>query len=61
MPAVRSSRVSSVGSATPPWPACAEAEVAKLPEAGRAACHNLWTQVDALLGDLASPANLSAW
>ncbi|HMB03629.1 MAG TPA: tetratricopeptide repeat protein [Isosphaeraceae bacterium] len=37
-----------------------EAEVAMLPEAERVACHNLWTQVDALLGDLASPVNLSA-
>jgi eukaryotic-like serine/threonine-protein kinase len=37
-----------------------EAEVAQLSEAERAACQKFWTQVDALLGDLASPANLSA-
>jgi Tfp pilus assembly protein PilF len=37
-----------------------EVEVAQLPEAERAACHSLWTQVDALLGDLAPPTNLTA-
>ena len=37
-----------------------EAEVAKLPEAERAACHDLWARVDALLGDLAPPADLTS-
>ncbi len=37
-----------------------EAEVTKLPEAERVACHDLWAQVDALLRNLAFSADLSA-
>ena len=36
-----------------------EAELAKLPEAERDACRNLWIEVDQRLNETPNPANLS--